>query len=692
MKLAQVKKLKAVAPNKKKISQTAAVVEDTLVIDEFEKGVWKKRGCIDKKGKTMFMDREQDEEYHESSIIETYYGYFGNRTYRKLEDHDEYMEQSSKEICKTFLEITDVTNYWYKSITNNIRERSERYRNNKKEIHEKNRIEKINNLMDSIPEIPNEVIGEIIQRYFPREYLIKHAGREEYYCTACTCDHVGQKDWKDKKDVVCPGGHTVRVIKRKQNWTEKLPVLFVNAFGNDNDIVVRDAIVKIEYTSYAPKTAKLFEIIRSVHKKKGKSKIYYYQGDINGTHSDHRWDDKNNWRWKIGKEVLIPYGLDNTPYDNPCVRAFARKGVAIEKWGKVLTGKYPQLEYLTDCPKLLEEILKEYDPDESIARDKRTIWEALKLDKQQYLRLKQMNGGKNVLEWLQQEKLLNKSIPQETLEYFDKYRVTVDDYRFAMIHGMSPAQIHHYIEKEYNLLGAAKNYWSIYNFAQIWKDYLDMAAQLGHDPKNPIILRCKNLKKRHDECVEELNRIKAERDAAEKARFKGVCDKIYDKYVFDDGKHEFVFRMPQRYEDIEKEGRALHHCINSSDRYIERMMARESYLGFVRKRSEPDKPYYTIEFEPDGSIRQKRSEYNKQPNLSAISAFLKIWQKAIKKRLTAEDLALAEGSREEMRKNLEQLRSTGREKDQEFANLLESDYESNQELEPEDGVIWQVAI
>lgn len=690
MKLAGVKKLKAVAPNKKKISQTAAVVGDTLVIDEFEKGAWKKRGCIDKKGKTMLMDREQDQEYHETSIVEAYCSYYGNGAYGKLGNPAEYMEQSYRKICETFLGITDETNYWNRDIRDRILSLSDSYRINKKETRERNRITKINDYMDTIPEIPDEVIREITQKYFPREYLIKHVRREEYYCTACACDHAGEKHWKDKKDVVCPGSHTVRVIKRKQNWTETLPVFFANAIGEN--IVMRDAIVKVEYTSYAPKAVKLLETIRCVYSKNdmGNGKAYYYQGNINGNHSDYRWDDKNNWGWKVKKEVLIPYGLGETPYDNPCARTFARKGIAVERWGMVLSGRYPQLEYLTDCPKLLEEILEECDPSKIVAGDKRNIWDALGLDKQQYLRLKQMNGGKNVLQWLQQEKLLNKSIPQETLEYFNKYRVTVDDYRFALNYGMSPAQIHHYIEKEIYPLGATKNYWRIYNFAQTWRDYLDMAAQLGHDPKKPIILRCKNLKKRHDECVEELNRIKAERDAAEKERFKSVCDKIHDKYIFDDGKHEFVFLMPEKYEDIEKEGRALHHCINSSNRYIERMIARESYLGFVRRRSEPDKPYYTIEFEPDGSIRQKRSEYNNQPNLSEISAFLRIWQKAIKKRLTAEDIALAEESREEMRKNLEQLRNTGQKRDQDFANLLESDYESNQE--PEDGVIWQIAI
>ena len=60
------------------------------------------------------------------------------------------------------------------------------------------------------------------------------------------------------------------------------------------------------------------------------------------------------------------------------------------------------------------------------------------------------------------------------------------------------------------------------------------------------------------------------------------------------------------------EGGKLHHCVGSSDRYWERIERRESYVLFLRRVSKPDAPYYTLEIEPDGTVRQKRTMYDRQ--------------------------------------------------------------------------------
>lgn len=67
---------------------------------------------------------------------------------------------------------------------------------------------------------------------------------------------------------------------------------------------------------------------------------------------------------------------------------------------------------------------------------------------------------------------------------------------------------------------------------------------------------------------------------------------------------------------------------------------------FLRKVSKPDSPYYTLEIEPDGTVRQKRTMYDRQKaDIKDAEKFLREWQQVISKRITAKERGLAEKSR-----------------------------------------------
>lgn len=56
--------------------------------------------------------------------------------------------------------------------------------------------------------------------------------------------------------------------------------------------------------------------------------------------------------------------------------------------------------------------------------------------------------------------------------------------------------------------------------------------------------------------------------------------------------------------------------------------------------------YYTLEVEPDGTVRQKRTEYDRQKkDIEQATEFLQKWQRVITARLTESDKALAAESR-----------------------------------------------
>ena len=100
---------------------------------------------------------------------------------------------------------------------------------------------------------------------------------------------------------------------------------------------------------------------------------------------------------------------------------------------------------------------------------------------------------------------------------------------------------------------------------------------------------------------------------------------------------------------------ALHHCVGNTERYFDRIVSRVTYICFLRKASSPEEPFYTIEVEPGGTIRQHRGAYDEEPDIDLIKPFLREWQKAIRARMGREDHEYAKRSEELRRQNIKEL-------------------------------------
>ena len=113
--------------------------------------------------------------------------------------------------------------------------------------------------------------------------------------------------------------------------------------------------------------------------------------------------------------------------------------------------------------------------------------------------------------------------------------------------------------------------------------------------------------------------------------------------------------MPGNFLEITAEGMALHHCVGNTERYFERIVSRETYICFLRRKEAPDTPFYTIEVEPGGTIRQHRGDFDEEPEIERIKPFLKKWQQEIRRRMQAGDYMLAEKSAALRQKNIQEL-------------------------------------
>lgn len=76
-------------------------------------------------------------------------------------------------------------------------------------------------------------------------------------------------------------------------------------------------------------------------------------------------------------------------------------------------------------------------------------------------------------------------------------------------------------------------------------------------------------------------------------------DKERKQYEYEDD--NFIIRLPKDGNEITKEGLTQHICIGN---YVSRHSNAETNLFFLRKKSEPDKPFYAIEMNNDKVINQ----------------------------------------------------------------------------------------
>lgn len=280
----------------------------------------------------------------------------------------------------------------------------------------------------------------------------------------------------------------------------------------------------------------------------------------------------------------------------------------------------------------------------------------LGIDTQELKRLRENEGGFAFLDWLQHEKSSGKPLPDDAIRWLCQEGIDSKSLKF-ILDRMNVPQTINYIQRQMR-----ENQMSSRNVLITWKDYLSMAERLGMDTGDAIVYRARKLRLRHDELVKQMHMKElpvAAREILERfPNLEEVLQDIQNLYPYRGKKFSVI--APVQIEQILKEGRALHHCVDSSDRYWDRIERRESYILFLRRNAEPEKAWYTIEIEPDGTVRQKRTAYDRQDkDIGKVTNFLREWQKQLAKQLTEKERQLAKVSRSLRIEEFAQLQKDG---------------------------------
>lgn len=345
----------------------------------------------------------------------------------------------------------------------------------------------------------------------------------------------------------------------------------------------------------------------------------------------------------------------------------------------ILEKRYPVIERLAKVGlfSLAKELVRTSNSEQlKKYSEKTSLADGLELDKFRLKRLKAMDGNLTALRWLQREKKDNEVISDDIIKTFASEDIGYLDIAFALKR-LSITKTFNYLVKQADAMGE-----SIGQTITTWKDYLSMAERAKLNLAAEQLFKPKDLKFAHDAMV--LDSKKEERAKLVKKLEKEwpkVDSKMPKLKKFEFAADGYQIVVPNGIEDIVTEGLCLRHCVHTSTYYYDRIQRDESYIFFLRRAENPDFPWYTLEVEPSGNIRQKRTTGDKQnDDFKKAIAFLKKWQKYFKKQLTKEEKKLGVIADQLRQENYSQLRKDkkevwhGKYAGQLLADILEADF------------------
>jgi len=579
---------------------------------------------------------------------------------------------------------------------------------------EDRRLKRVNDIMDMVPEIPEDFGSWAYDQMFggvPGEALYEISSKK-WYCSECH-EKSERDSFKDESGSraksggigICPecGAKLVmhrKTVKYNRGISYRKKFVLFNVIDKHLSVVrYFDAYASTDAsydTSFKGKKFFVEEHIRIVLCK-------FYAGDKlkrlvqGGKHKECRiyylhgrdtFDYKSNPRqYRTGDCICYPNGqmadaLDMTDYWQ-CGRIFApAAAMGLETdYNRIMIG-WKNHQALNIMEMLIKgrffKLFREAAAGINIwSGNYYNTWGLLNMkgtdanevlglkDSQAVNRLRDMDGDEYALGWLQYTEKTGRKISQEALLFFDREGLSADD--FSFLNGkMGPDQIANYLKKQKKESYPNLVYPSIVGQ---WGDYIKMAEKLHKKVDDEMIYKPRELKVRHNEYAEEVERIRMLEMAKSDRKFarqevekynkkfpkaKDVLKKIKPKLEWEN--EEYLIVVPKELTDIIFEGRQLHHCAGATDRYFDRIEQEETYICFLRKKEHPKEPFYTIEVEPGGTIRQHRGKYDEEPDIEKVKPALREWQKEIRRRMKEEDRKKAEISKKKRAENILDLK------------------------------------
>lgn len=185
------------------------------------------------------------------------------------------------------------------------------------------------------------------------------------------------------------------------------------------------------------------------------------------------------------------------------------------------------------------------------------------------------------------------------------------------------------------------------NMANDWLEYIGWCKELKYDLSNMFIYMPNNFRKVHDRTAEEYKALQDKKAAAEKRRREEAARKELEQtkkamaeiFKKSEGMDAFSIKgkglilvVPKSGDEIRAEGEALHHCVGG---YVESVAKGETNIFFVRKADEPDKSYFTMEWNHNKIIQCRGMKNCGMP--PEVRAFTQVFEKKMQEAVKKDD-------------------------------------------------------
>jgi transposase-like protein len=462
------------------------------------------------------------------------------------------------------------------------------------------------------------------------------------YCTHCQSDYVikSSSQLTHNQDWQCQKCNSLVMVKQagrgRGKMHDKVYVLFyekskicpstITATGYNVDRDYRDDMKG--RTTIKPVARYLFGI--------GNTAMMYRNHSYSGMFNTRVMRFEEGWSfakkpWSmIGKNsytrhseqsiASIHKAVEGTPFSYANWGGFAEKNMDLIRFFSKFS-KYPFIEYLEKMgmKEIVESMVEERDLHNSINHRGKTVVKILGLSK------------KEIKDW-KQSNVQMKPITLMTYKWFRDNGVTISweaadgcDHllvgsyyreKLDFIQTLLPLEkIVRYIQNQ--IKKDPKHHRSITSVLLMWKDYLNECQELKMDITLSQVLLPNNLHKAHRET---MRKIKMKEDEVLNQRIANLFPKL-EKYCFE--KDGLMIRPAASSLELFDEGEKLSHCVGG---YAERYSKGETVILFVRKTTESEKPFYTVEV-TDNDIVQAYGYDNTLPTRE-VERFLKHFRDA----------------------------------------------------------------
>lgn len=254
-------------------------------------------------------------------------------------------------------------------------------------------------------------------------------------------------------------------------------------------------------------------------------------------------------------------------------------------------------------------------------------WQYLKISKEEMMQAVRIDATDRQMRIIQRAAELDVRLTDEQVLWLDENLGVSTLMKYFAIH--TPHRIIRYLKEKVMIPDDESSGKERLHF---WSDYLDTADQIHWNLHDRSVFFPQNIRRAHDEAANVFtlreNREKAAEMKEKDSIMHGYAKEIKKAFLYRNDR--YIIKVPGCYIDFKREGQIQHNCVAT---YYEKVLKGQCIILFIRKRTEPNNPFCTVEIRNNAGkfeIIQNRTAYNEEAPKDA-EEFMKAAVKAAQK-------------------------------------------------------------